>query len=196
MLIRSVLLVDDDDDWRALMAELLAEAGLSVTTASDGRDALQSWRRTRAEVVVTDVEMPRMNGCELLAALHSIDSNLPGIVLTAEDLSGAAPSCAGAFRVIRKPALTDAVVSAVSDALLERRPPRRRRVANAARAIAYSGGAKGQAAISRALSFLRPAKSGERSVVRKRRRAGLAAAGVGAAAALAILIAAIRGMTV
>jgi len=193
-LIQSVLVVDDDDDWRGMMAEVLAEAGFSVITARDGRAAVQSWRRARAHVVVTDVEMPIMGGCELLAALQSIDRNIPVIVLTAEDLSDRGSTFAGAFRVIQKPAPADAVVSAVTDALLCDRLPRRRSIANAARAVMYLGRTKGQAALTRASSFLRPRKDAERSIVRKRRRARLAVAGFGAAAAVAVLIAAMRGL--
>jgi DNA-binding NtrC family response regulator len=195
-LIQSVLLVDDDDDWRATMAEVLADAGFFVTTATDGRAAVHSWQRARAQVVVTDVQMPGMNGCEVLAALQSIDRNIPVIVMTAEDLSDTGSALAGAFRIIQKPATTDAVVSAVAEALLRHRLPPHRRIADAARAIMDVGRAKGYAAASRAATFLRPRRNAQRSVVRKRRRAGLAVAGFGAAAALAVLIAAIRGLAV
>ena len=168
--IQSVLVVDDDDDWRAMMADVLAEAGFSVTTARDGRAAVQSWQRMKAHVVVTDVQMPGMDGCELLATLQSIDRNISVIVMTAEDMSDTGSALAGAFRIIRKPAATDAVVSAVTEALLNHRPPRYRRIANAARAITDFG--------------------------RKRRRVGLAVAGVGAAAAVAVLIAGLRSLVI
>ena len=194
-----MLIVDDDDDWRAVMAEVLAEAGFRVTTANNGRAALASWRQTKAQVVVTDVQMPVMDGCALLAALHAIDRTLPVIVLTAEGLADAASTFVEAFRIIRKPATTDAVVSAVTTALLERRSPRRSGIGNAARALVSLGHASGHAAMSRAAAFLRTRRSAQRSVVledRRRRRTGLAVvAGVGAAAAV-ILIAGIRGLVV
>jgi DNA-binding NtrC family response regulator len=193
-LIQSVLVVDDDDDWRATMAEVLVEAGFFVTTASDGRAAIQSLRRAQAQVVVTDVQMPVMDGCELLATLQSIDRNIPVIVMTAEDPSDAGATLAGAFRIIQKPAATEAVVDAVTEALLSHRPPQSRRIANAARALMYFGRAKGDAAVSRAATFLRPQRNAPRSIVRKRRRTGLAVAGFGAAAAVAVLIAALRGL--
>jgi len=178
------------------MADVLAEAGFCVTTAANGRAALVSWGEARAQVVVTDVQMPVMNGCELFAALRSIDEMLPVIVLTADDLEYTASLFPGAFRIIRKPVPTDAVVSAVTDALLDQRRPRRRRVANAARAILSYGHAKGHAAMSQTTSLLLLRTKAERPVVRKRKRAGLAMAGLGAAAAVAVLIAAIRGLVV
>jgi len=194
--IGSVLVVDDDDDWRAMIADVLAEAGFLVTTADDGRAAVESWQRARAQVVVTDVQMPVMNGCELLATLQSIDRNVAVIVLTADDLSDAGSTFAGAFRVIQKPAPADAVVSAVTDALLRDRLPRSRPIANAARAVLSLARATRHAALSSAASFLRPRKDAEGPVVRKRRRTGMAVAGFGAAAAVALLIAAVRGLAV
>jgi DNA-binding NtrC family response regulator len=195
-MIRFVLLVDDDDDCRALMAEALAEAGFGVSTAENGRAALALWARAPVDVVVTDVQMPLMNGCELFAALRSIDRTLPVIVVTGDDLATTTSTFPGAFRFIRKPARADAVISAVTEALLQRRAPSRRRISTVARAITNFGRAKGHAALSSATTFLRPPDNAAGSVVRKRRRAGLAAAGFGAAAAVAFLIAAIRGLVV
>jgi DNA-binding NtrC family response regulator len=175
--IRSVLIVDDDDDWRAMAADVLAEAGFFVTTASDGRSGLASWQRVRAQVVLTDVQMPLMDGSGLLAALHAIERSLPVIVLTAEDLSDASSTFPGAFRVIQKPVAPDTVVSAVTEALSRGRLPRGRRIVDAARAL---------------VPFRRVHPNGKR-----RGRAGLAvAAGFGAAAAAAVLIVAIRGLVV
>jgi DNA-binding NtrC family response regulator len=166
---RSVLIVDDDDDWRAIEADALTDAGFVVTTAADGRAGLASWRRVRATIVVTDVEMPFMDGCRLLAALHAIDRSLPVIVLTAMDLSDAASTFSGAFRVIQKPVSVETIIAAVTEALFRCRLPRGRRIANAARAM---------------ISFGR----------NRRGRTGLAVvAGFGAAAVAAVLIAAIRG---
>lgn len=190
----SVLIVDDDDDWRAVMADVLAEVGFLVTTANDGRAALVSWASVKAQVVITDVHMPVMDGCALFAALRSIDRTLPIIVMTAEGVLDESSKFAGAFRMIRKPASTEAVVAAVTDALRRHHVPRRRRLADAARAIMSFGHAKGRGAIATTVSVLRPPKSAEATALRKRRRAGLAVAGLGAAAALAVLIGAIRGL--
>lgn len=197
---RSVLIVDDDDDWRIMAADVLAEAGFLVTTATDGRAGLASWRRARTQVVVTDVQMPIMDGCGLLAALHSIDRDLPVIVLTAEAISDASSVFPGAFRVIQKPVATDAVISAVTEALSRRRLSRGRRFVGAARALMSVSRVGGHVATSRAANFLRPRGEADRPVVpddKRRGRAGIAlVAGFGAATALALLIAAIRGLIV
>lgn len=131
-----MLVVDDDEDWRAVIADTLADEGFAVTTASDGRAACLCLRQVKQEVVVTDVQMPLMDGCELLAELRSIDDGLPVIVVTGEDEPVDAAVFSGAFRVIKKPATTDAVVSAVTEALLRHRVSRLRRLCSAARAAA------------------------------------------------------------
>jgi DNA-binding NarL/FixJ family response regulator len=60
-----VLVVDDDDDFRAALAELLTAHGLDVVaTARDARDAIDVSRMLRPDVVLMDVEMPGRNGIE------------------------------------------------------------------------------------------------------------------------------------
>lgn len=179
---RSVLIVDDDDDWRAIAADLLTDAGFVVTTAANGRAGLASWRRARAQVVVTDFEMPLMDGCGLLAALHSIDPSLPVIVLTAEDVANAASAFPGAFRIIQKPVPNDAVVSAVTEAFSCPRRRGARRMARTARAVlSFGRGRDRQGVLNRST----------------RAQARLAfVAGFGAAAVAAAVIAAVRASLV
>ena len=144
-----VLVVDDDSDWRALVAETLADEGFAVVTAADGRAACECFRRVNPAVVVTDVEMPSMDGGELLAQLHCLDRGLPVIVITAEDVRDAAPFTE-AVSFIRKPATTDAVTAAVKEALLRRpltrlRRTRLRRLWSAARAAGDAALERGHA---------------------------------------------------
>ena len=120
-----MLVVDDDGDWRALVADTLADEGFVVATAGDGRAACDCVRRVQPEVVVTDVEMPFMDGYELLAKLRCLDRGLPVIVMSADD-AGDASRFSDAFRFIRKPATIDAVMVAVNEALLRRRRTRLR----------------------------------------------------------------------
>jgi chemosensory pili system protein ChpA (sensor histidine kinase/response regulator) len=66
-----VLVVDDSLTVRRLSGRLLARAGYEVSTAKDGQDALQQIQRTLPELVVLDLEMPRMDGFELVRELRS-----------------------------------------------------------------------------------------------------------------------------
>ena len=190
-------MVDDDGDWRAVLADTLADEGFVVTTASDGRAACDCLHRVNPAVVITDVEMPVMDGCELLAKIHSVDSGLPVIVMTAEE----APDISGfsdAFRFIHKPATTDVVVAAVKEAVLRRRHAGLHELCSAARAVTDVARLHGYAALIRAMNRCRRSTSKAALVGRdiKRRTSGRGKlamlAGVGVATAAAVLIAALR----
>jgi len=164
--------VDDDGDWRALLEDTLTDEGFEVVTAADGRAACDCFRRVKPSVVVTDVEMPCMDGSELLARLSHLDRAIPVIVITAEDVQDTRPF-AGAFGFVRKPATTDAVTTAVKEALRRGQGSRLRKLWISARAAADAARVRGYAVAS---------GPGRVAVI----------AGVGVAAVAAILIAAMR----
>nr|WP_295778492.1 response regulator [Rhodoferax sp.] len=66
-----VLIVDDEPSIRQLVATLLTLEGFDVTTAPDGRAALQRVQADVPDVVISDVRMPYMTGYELLAAIRA-----------------------------------------------------------------------------------------------------------------------------
>jgi DNA-binding NtrC family response regulator len=77
-----VLIVDDDEGQRTSLAQMTASLGFAVATASDGEDALEQHSAQSADVIVTDLMMPRMDGFDLLRALESVGDRTPTIVLT------------------------------------------------------------------------------------------------------------------
>jgi two-component system phosphate regulon response regulator OmpR len=77
-----VLIVDDDQRIRDLLARFLFEAGFRVTTATDAESARASMRGLTFDVVILDVMMPGENGLDLARDLKSI-SNIPICMLTA-----------------------------------------------------------------------------------------------------------------
>jgi DNA-binding response OmpR family regulator len=77
-----VLVIDDDDDIRALVVELLQRAGLEVDQAGDGRAGLRAFHQTPADLVVLDVSMPELDGWETLERIRDL-SDVPVIMLTA-----------------------------------------------------------------------------------------------------------------
>jgi len=77
-----VLVVDDEESERTALAEMVAALGFAVTTASDGEDALQQHSARAADVILTDLVMPRTDGFDLLRALESSGDRTPTIVLT------------------------------------------------------------------------------------------------------------------
>ena len=81
---RRVLLVDDSVSVRKFVGGMLERAGFHVVTARDGAEALQQLSERAVDVVVTDLEMPRLNGYELIRNLNRepTTSDLPVVVLT------------------------------------------------------------------------------------------------------------------
>lgn len=65
-----ILVVDDDDILRIFVASVLDSAGYQVTTAKDGAEALALFAESNCDCIVTDVNMPNMNGFELCAAVR------------------------------------------------------------------------------------------------------------------------------
>ena len=77
-----VLIVDDSPIVRELLVELLSGAGIDVRAAVDGADALEMINQKRPQLVLSDVEMPKLGGFELLARIRERDRELPVIMLT------------------------------------------------------------------------------------------------------------------
>ncbi len=75
---RSILVVEDSITSRMLLKGILESAGYQVKTAVDGIEAFTMLRSVRFDLVVSDVEMPRMNGFDLTAKIRA-DKNLSGL---------------------------------------------------------------------------------------------------------------------
>ena len=88
-----VLLVEDDDDNRELMTEVLEAAGYQVVTAASGREGLRKLSEQPADVVITDVGMPGMGGLEVARAAKEIVPRVPVVIVTGyaerEDITSA-----------------------------------------------------------------------------------------------------------
>ncbi|MAF12457.1 hypothetical protein CMK11_18580 [Candidatus Poribacteria bacterium] len=124
---RSILVVEDSRLQRAILRRTLVEAGYAVTEASDGVDALAALRGAPFELVISDVEMPNMDGCELCQAVRG-DPALAGIpVMLVTVLASPRDLVRGimaeADTYITKPYKPDALLSRV-DALLGTRHER------------------------------------------------------------------------
>jgi len=100
----SILVVDDDDDIRALVGELLERAGHVVIKAPDGESALKLFYSRKPDLVVLDVSMPGLDGWEVLNRIREL-SDVPVLMLTAraEELEKVRGLRAGADDYVTKP---------------------------------------------------------------------------------------------
>lgn len=107
--ILTVLIVDDSPSVRHMTKRVVESAGWNAVCAKDGLDALEQLKRTanKPAVVLTDVEMPRMNGYELCSLLRRSEnfSSIPVVMITsrsAEKHQQRAKEC-GVSRYLTKP---------------------------------------------------------------------------------------------
>ncbi|HEY5059224.1 MAG TPA: response regulator transcription factor [Gaiellaceae bacterium] len=77
-----ILVVDDDDDIRALVCTLLTRSGVAVREAANGREGMREFHAYRPDLVVLDVSMPELDGWEMLDRIRDM-SNVPVLMLTA-----------------------------------------------------------------------------------------------------------------
>jgi len=78
----TVLYVEDEDLIRTLVSKFLAKH-FEVITAANGKEALEKFQEHKADFIVTDITMPKMNGITLIKALKEMDGSLPVFVTTA-----------------------------------------------------------------------------------------------------------------
>jgi EAL domain-containing protein (putative c-di-GMP-specific phosphodiesterase class I)/CheY-like chemotaxis protein len=76
-----ILVVDDDDAVRRLMARLLREGGHDVLLASDGVEALKVFTANSIDLIVSDISMPNMDGVTLLRRVRELNEEIPFILL-------------------------------------------------------------------------------------------------------------------
>jgi len=104
---KTVLVVDDDDAVRTVLESSLPAhlERFSVATARNGAEAIEHLRTRPVDVLVTDVNMPVMDGFDLLAYVRNHHPNLPVVVMSVmatDDVLNGAPSL-GILRIVRKP---------------------------------------------------------------------------------------------
>jgi len=77
-----ILLIDDEANFRTLTDRQLTRLGHDVSLADNGWNGLELYRREHPDVILLDVNMPGMNGIEVLKQIRTMDSKQPVFVLT------------------------------------------------------------------------------------------------------------------
>ncbi len=108
-----VLVVEDDDDSRQELKELLADEGYRVLALADGREALSVLAQVRPHLILLDLMMPIVSGWEVLAVIESDSrlSEIPVVVVSAY----AAQAPRGVACALSKPLSIDKLLAAVRE---------------------------------------------------------------------------------
>jgi len=80
-----VLVVDDEEDFRDVLASLLERLGLQVTTAANGTAALELVQRSAFDVILLDQRMPGLSGLEVAERLRATGIAIPIVAVSAAD---------------------------------------------------------------------------------------------------------------
>lgn len=115
-----ILVIDDEPDMRVLLEQTLKAAGHEVILAADGREGVERYCTSPADLVITDLYMPNQEGLETIAELRR---RFPEVAIIA--MSGKAAALTmlsiarkfGAIGILHKPFLTEELIAAVGKAL-------------------------------------------------------------------------------
>jgi CheY-like chemotaxis protein len=115
-----ILVIDDEPDMRAFLEEILKSAGYEVVLAADGKEGVECYRTSPADLVITDLFMPNQEGLETIRKLRS---HFPKVAIIAMSGKAAALNMLsvaqkfGAVGILHKPFLNDELIAAVEKAL-------------------------------------------------------------------------------
>ncbi len=118
----TVLIVDDQDDARWVLTNLMQQCGFVAVPATNGEDALASIRRHSPSLVLLDIGLPDMDGFEVLARIKQFDKAIPVIMVTGNSNTYDAGRAvrAGAWDYITRPFQNKDVLHTVRCALAEK----------------------------------------------------------------------------
>ncbi|MDP9112779.1 MAG: response regulator [Acidobacteriota bacterium] len=95
-----ILVTDDDSNNRVLVTNILKRSGYQVAIARDGLEAIESFSRGAVDVILMDMQMPKLGGLEATAAIRQLESSgkarIPIIALTAHAMAGDRERCLAA----------------------------------------------------------------------------------------------------
>jgi len=82
-----VLVVEDNNEAREQVSKLLGNFFENITTAVDGVDGLNKFKTQKFDLIVSDINMPNMNGIDMISEIRTLDDNIHIIILSAYDNS-------------------------------------------------------------------------------------------------------------
>ena len=131
--LKKIMVVDDEAGIRALLSDALIQEGYSVTLAKDGRDSLKQLRERSFDLLITDINMPHLDGLELIRMMKKKGRKEKVILISGTPVDSTLLNTESmpVFAQLKKPfrmnQLLDTVISA-----LETRSSRAKRRKNAA----------------------------------------------------------------
>ncbi len=119
--LKKILVADDEAGIRALLFDVLSSEGFKVTLAKDGKESLHQMRKKRFDLLITDINMPGLDGIQVLRAMKREGRSERVIIMTGnpekeESLGGDIPPV---FKFLHKPVPVHSILEVVTSALTE-----------------------------------------------------------------------------
>jgi DNA-binding NtrC family response regulator len=121
--LKKILVVDDENRIRSLLSEILSSEGFEVSMARDGQDSLDQMARSCFDLVITDIQMPNLDGMAMLRRMKKAGRKEKVIIMTGSglgrDLSGedVPPVVSRLQKPFRMDRFLDVVIAATSGEL-------------------------------------------------------------------------------
>lgn len=120
----NVLIADDSSSMRAVIKKIITISGIKLNScyeSGNGKEALEKLKESRVDAIITGINMPEMNGLELLKALrqNSVYKDIPAIVVSTEGSAERMQEAmeAGAKGFIKKPFLPEDIRRVLYDVI-------------------------------------------------------------------------------
>jgi CheY-like chemotaxis protein len=123
----SILIADDNDDLRSALGDLFSDYEYRVRTATDGFSALAEMRSELPDVLISDLEMPRMSGFELLFVVRERFPEVGVIAMSGAYSGNEVPRGVAADAFYPKGGTSKSRLPELVDAIIVRNCPRTRR---------------------------------------------------------------------
>jgi CheY-like chemotaxis protein len=110
-----ILVVDDERGIRYLLSDALSDAGFEVSMAKDGQESLDQLKENRFDLVITDINMPRLDGIEMLKQMKLAGRKEKVIIMTANilDLKFEEAEVPLVVKKFQKPFIIDSLLDVV-----------------------------------------------------------------------------------
>lgn len=119
---KRILVVDDDDMYRAMLKKFFTQAGYDVAVAENGKEALKQQAESPAQMILTDIVMPEMEGIQTIIELRKLYPKIKIIAISgggriSPDQYLLMATRLGADKAFAKPFKTSELLAAVEDLL-------------------------------------------------------------------------------
>jgi len=117
-MVKTILIVDDSRIIRMMLKDILTKEGYYVLETESGRDAIEKYIALKPDMIISDINMPGMNGIEVAKRIKKIDPYAVILMCSSEQQEMIYEAlCAGATDFIPKPFKPDQVIKAVKKVL-------------------------------------------------------------------------------